>query len=60
MNNNCKFAGSGCCMCSACQSMRETLENLSNMNTDKIFDKKEVRKIFKEMEQTLEDCKCEK
>ena len=60
MNKNCEFAGSGCCMCSACQSMRETLENLNNMNTDKLYDKKDVRKIFKEMEQTLEDCKCEK
>lgn len=60
MNNNCEFAGDRCCMCSACQSMREALENLSSMNTDEIFDREEAKKVFKEMKQALEDCKREK
>lgn len=27
------------CICDACQSMREALENFSSMNTDEVFDK---------------------
>jgi len=61
MNINCEYAGlGGCCLCSACQSMRKTIESLSNMNTDEILDREEVKQVFREMEQALEDCRREK
>ncbi len=60
MNNNCEYAGQGGCLCSTCKSMREALESIANLNTDAVFDREEVKRVFKEMEQALEDCKCEK
>lgn len=47
MDNTCKFAGGGYCLCGACQSMRETLEEMEKIDSEKIF--KETEKIFEEM-----------
>ena len=50
MNNNCEFAGSGCCMCSACQSMREALEEAGKIT------KEEIEALFCEAEEMMKKC----
>ena len=35
------------------------MEELENMNIDEIMDREEVKRVFQEMEKTLEDCKRE-
>lgn len=56
MNNNCKYAGGGYCMCSACESMRKALEEMKKIDSEKIF--KEAEKLFEEM--TREGKRCRK
>ncbi len=38
MNNNCEFAGSKDCLCSACQSMKKMLEEISKISFEKLTD----------------------
>lgn len=54
MNNNCEFAGSKDCLCSACQSMRKMLEELTDLKGEDIMKKEEAKKVFAETERVLE------
>lgn len=49
MNNNCKFAGGGYCLCSACEKMREALEQVEKTDVKKLFDDPEIQKLFEDM-----------
>lgn len=53
MNNNCEFANQGGCMCDACQSMRETIKELKDLECEDIMKKEEAKKIFEEMKKEL-------
>lgn len=55
MNNNCEFAGEKCCMCNACQSMRKTLEELTDIKAEDIMEKESAKRIYEEMKAALED-----
>lgn len=54
MNNSCEFAGDRCCLCSACQSMRELMEEAEKITSEKIDE------VFQEAEKALEEMKCSK
>lgn len=50
MNNSCKFAGGGYCMCSTCQAVREAMEDAEKIP------KEEVDKLFREAEEMMKEC----
>lgn len=49
MNNNCKFAGSGYCMCSTCKAVREAMEEAEKIT------KEEADKLFCDAEKLLKN-----
>lgn len=49
MNNYCKFAGSGYCMCSTCEAVREAMEDAEKIT------KEDVDKLFCDAEKLLEN-----
>lgn len=49
MNNNCKFARGGYCMCSTCQVVREAMEEAGKVTLEEASD------IFYEMEKMLKE-----
>ncbi len=51
MDKNCKFAGAGDCLCSACQSIRKALEEAERINPE------EIDGAFQEAEKILEEFK---
>lgn len=48
MNNNCNFKGEHC-LCSACEKMREALEQAEKADVRKLFDDPEIQKLFEDM-----------
>lgn len=50
MNNSCKFAGGGYCMCSTCQAVREAMKDAEKIP------KEEIDKLFREAEKMMEGC----
>lgn len=57
MNNNCEFAGSKDCLCSACQSMREMIRELEERSKEELFSGFSERKV---MEAGIETSRLEK
>ncbi len=57
MNNNCEFAGSKDCLCSACQSMREMIRELEERSKEELFSGFSERKV---MEAGIETSRPEK
>lgn len=55
LNKDCKMFGGGYCLCSACQSMRKTLEELTSLEADDIMKTDEAKKVYEEMKKALED-----
>lgn len=54
MNNSCEFArGGGTCLCGACQSAREAMEEMEKVTPD------EVEELFEEAEKLLDNLKKE-
>ena len=50
MNNCCKYAGGGYCLCSTCQMMREAMENAEKINPDEVFKEfEDMQKVYEEM-----------
>ena len=47
MNNTCKFAGGGYCLCEACQSMRKAFQEAEKVT------KEEIDALLKEAEESL-------
>jgi len=53
-NKDCEDCGGKYCMCDACQSMKKTLEELTDLKVEDIMKKEEAKKVFAEMERALE------
>lgn len=51
MSNNCELCGDGCCLCSACRTMRKAVEDSEKVTL------KEAKDIFHEMEKMLNECR---
>ena len=49
MNNNCEYASDGCCLCSACQAVREAMKEAEKVT------KEELDRLFCDAEKMLED-----
>ena len=49
MNNNCEYASDGCCLCSACQAIREAMKEAEKVT------KEELDRLFCDAEKMLED-----
>lgn len=47
MNNNCKYAQGGHCLCSACQAVRKAMEDAEKIT------KEEVEEVFRDAERLL-------
>lgn len=47
MDNNCEYASDGCCLCSACQSMRKALEEAERIPQE------EIDRVFQEAEKAI-------
>lgn len=44
-------------MCTACQAMRKTLEELTALGKEDIINNREAKKVYDEMKKCLEDLK---
>lgn len=51
MNNNCNFKGEHC-LCSACEKMREALEQAEKMDVGMLFDQPDLQEMFEKMLKT--------
>lgn len=50
MNNCCKYAGGGYCLCNACQLAREALEKAEKINPEDVFKEfEDMQKVYEEM-----------
>lgn len=56
LNKDCEMFG-GYCLCSACQSMRKTLQELSDLNLEDKLERESAKKVYAEMEKALEELK---
>lgn len=54
MDNNCKFAGGGYCLCGACRAMMEMVKELEGIDPKELFKNSEsAQELFKEAENAL-------